>query len=280
MALPAIEVDDRFPGERDALLEILADLEPDEWFAPTACAGWSVHDLALHLLGADVNILSGDRDRFGGPPGSGPKSDLAVWVNLVEYINQRNEAWVAALRRISPALVQELLGFTGVRVAAYFGSVDLHALGNPVNWAGPERAPVWLHVAREYTERWTHQQHIRDAVGRPGLTDPYWLSPVLDAFARALPHTLRNVAAVSGDTVGLRVTGDAGGEWWAVRDDAGWDLQPMPAARVLAVVTLDADTAWRRFTHGISFEEAAGKATIEGNSAIGRTVLNMVSIIA
>ena len=36
-----------------------------------------------------------------------------------------------------------------------------------VNWAGPEPAPIWLDPAREYTERWVHQQHIRDAVRNP-----------------------------------------------------------------------------------------------------------------
>ena len=52
----------------------------------------------------------------------------------------------------------------------------------PIDWAGPEPAPIWLHVAREYTERWVHQQHIRDAVGRPGLNERRWLGPVLESL--------------------------------------------------------------------------------------------------
>ncbi len=32
----------------------------------------------------------------------------------------------------------------------------------------PWPAPVWLDLAREHTEGRTHQQQIRDAVGRPG----------------------------------------------------------------------------------------------------------------
>jgi hypothetical protein len=57
----------------------------------------------------------------------------------------------------------------GPIVDAYFASLDLDSLGGPVSWAGPEAAPVWFGVAREYTERRHHQQQIRDATGRPPL---------------------------------------------------------------------------------------------------------------
>ncbi len=52
---------------------------------------------------------------------------------------------------------------TGEQTNAYFQRVDPFAMGGPVSWAGPEPAPVWLDVAREFTERWHHQQHIRAA---------------------------------------------------------------------------------------------------------------------
>ena len=64
-----------------------------------------------------------------------------------------------------------------------------------MSWAGPEPAPVWLDLAREYTERWHHQQHIRDAVNKPGLKDPHWMAPVLAAFVWAMPHAYRDLSA-------------------------------------------------------------------------------------
>ena len=54
----SIDVVDLFPGERAALLDLLAGLDGAAWRAPTACLGWSVHDVALHLLGDDVGRLS------------------------------------------------------------------------------------------------------------------------------------------------------------------------------------------------------------------------------
>ena len=46
---------DLFPEERRLLLDLLANLTDEQWRAPTACAGWSVKDVALHLLGGDLS---------------------------------------------------------------------------------------------------------------------------------------------------------------------------------------------------------------------------------
>jgi uncharacterized protein (TIGR03083 family) len=55
-----------FPEERRLLLELLGTLAEEEWDAPTVCPGWSVKDIALHLLGDDLGRLSRGRDDFAG----------------------------------------------------------------------------------------------------------------------------------------------------------------------------------------------------------------------
>ena len=185
-----ILVVDRFPPLLEALVALLADLSPADWDRPTAAAGWTVKDIALHLLGDDLGLLSGQRDTFNGGWIS-----VSTWDELVAQINRSNAAWVEATRRISPRLLCDLLRFSGEQVTAYFRTLDLFATGGAVSWAGPDPAPVWLDVAREYTERWHHQQHIRQAVLRPGLLEPYYLGPVLAAFVQAVPRTLQPVDA-------------------------------------------------------------------------------------
>ncbi|CAM5346093.1 maleylpyruvate isomerase family mycothiol-dependent enzyme [Streptomyces californicus] len=37
-------------AERAALVEDLARLEPEQWDTPSLCAGWTVHDVAAHLV--------------------------------------------------------------------------------------------------------------------------------------------------------------------------------------------------------------------------------------
>jgi uncharacterized protein (TIGR03083 family) len=278
MQLAPVQVVELFPEERAALIELLLSLDSDEWWR-RSIGDWTIHDVALHLWGGDVNILSGGRDHYNGPPGVQPASDLSIWKNLVGFINNRNADWVSATRRISPPLLIELLVDSGRQLNRYWPSLDLSAAGPTVNWVGNGPMPMWVHVAREFTERWTHQQHIRDAIGKPGMTGRRYLHPVLDTFIRALPYTLRDVRAANGAGVGFIVTGDAGGEWWAVRERSTWRLDDAAPVDVMTAVTLDQDTAWRLLTRGFAPEVAVERATIDGDPRTGAVVLQMVSMI-
>lgn len=143
-ALPPVSVIDLFPGERERLLTLLSGLSDAEWAAPTACPGWSVHDLALHLLADDVSRLSRGRDGFRGEADAGAAAgvDASHWEQFVTVINRYNEAWVQATRRISPRVLCAFLALTGADTSRYFALLNLHILGEPVSWAGPDPAPV------------------------------------------------------------------------------------------------------------------------------------------
>ena len=267
------------PGSGLLCSSLLGDLSASDWEAPTVCPGWSVKDVAAHLLGDDIGRLSWGRDGYVNPAFAAGL-DIATLPGLVAAIDRQNAVWVAGTRRISPRLLIELLEMTGELTEAYFASLDMTALGMPVDWAGPEPAPVWLDVAREYTERWVHQQHIRDAVGKPGLKERRWFAPVLDAFVRGLPRVLRDAPSPDGATLRLIISGDAGGEWVALRHDGHWMLGTAPGMTVNATVELDEDSAWRLFTKGISKEEARRAARIEGDEALAERALDTVSILA
>ncbi|MBI5284818.1 MAG: maleylpyruvate isomerase family mycothiol-dependent enzyme [Chloroflexi bacterium] len=273
--LQPIDVIHLFPEERAALLALLESLSPDDWRRPTVCAGWSVQDLAAHVLGDDLGSVARGRDGY-----SDSWIDASSFDALVAAINELNEAWVRAMRRLSPQLLCEMLRFSGERVFAYFASLDLAATGGPVDWAGPGPAPVWLDVAREYTERWAHQQQIRDALARPGLTDRRLFAPVIDAYVRALPHTFRDTPAPDATHVRVDITGHAGGAWSLLREGGRWSLYAGDDAPAAARVTLDQDTAWRLFTKGITPAAARPEARLEGDPALAEQVLQTVSVLA
>jgi uncharacterized protein (TIGR03083 family) len=270
-----ILIADRFPALLDALLDLLSGLTPAEWELPTACPGWSVADIARHLLADDVGMLTGRRDGYRLA-----RVSIASWDELLAFINQQNALWVEATRRIGPRLLIEFLRLTGDQISAYFQSLDPYVLGGPVDWVGPGPAPVWLDLAREFTERWHHQQHIRNAVGRPGLLEPRFLTPVLDAFVRALPHTYRDVDAPDQTLVALTIAGESGGRWFLLREAGAWQLYLNVARQPHAELILDPDTAWRLFTKGIDRAAARAKARLSGDPALGARMLEMVSIIA
>jgi uncharacterized protein (TIGR03083 family) len=268
-----IQVVDRFAPLRSELLTLLASLGEDEWDRPTAAPGWSVKDVTAHLLGGDFAILSGKRDGFRGT-----YKKVDDYAQLVDLINRLNAQWVQAMSRMSPRLLMDLLAFTGPEVESCFASLDPMRMGGPVSWAGPDPAPVWFDIAREFTERWHHQQQIRDATGRPPLYDPYFLGPVLDTFVRALPYSFRHLTAPAETVVRFEISGEAGGVWFLHRTQE-WalvlDWESEPAADVI----LPQDTAWRLFTKGIGREEARARAAIRGDAGLVSPLFATTAII-
>jgi uncharacterized protein (TIGR03083 family) len=268
-----IIVVDRFAPLRTHLLTLLADLGEDDWARPTAAPRWSVKDVTAHLLGGDIAILSGKRDGFRSP------EKIQSYDQLVELVDRLNAEWVLAARRMSPRLLREFLAFSGPEVEKCFACLDPMAMTGPVGWAGPDPAPVWFDLAREFTERWHHQQQIRDATGRPPLYNPYFLSPVLDTFVRALPHAFRNALAPAGTSVRFEISGDAGGVWFLHRAEEAWNLFLDSTAEPATNVVLPQDTAWRLFTKGIDREKARSLAVIGGKTDLAAPIFATTAII-
>src|SRR5918992_929413 len=85
-------------------------------------------------------------------------------------------------------------------------------------WAAGDEVPRWFDLARDLTERWVHQQHIRDAVGRPG-DHARFLPQVLRTFVWAFPYQYA-ARAPAGTVVHLDL-GD-GGPWTLTAAHDGW----------------------------------------------------------
>ena len=79
-----------FPGERAALLELLEEPDFEEWDAPTACPGWSVKDVAAHLLGDDVGRLCAGGTAPANPRFRRPGSISRTLPGLIAAIDRQN----------------------------------------------------------------------------------------------------------------------------------------------------------------------------------------------
>jgi hypothetical protein len=265
-----------FPGLHAELLDLLRGLSALDWERPTWATRWRVRDVVAHMLDGDIRRLSFHRDGLAPTGGPGPGG----YGDLVRYLDDLNATWVAAAERIAPRVLVDLVAVTGPQVAAFLGSLRSDADSFwPVAWAGDGPSPTWLDVGREYTERWHHQQQVREAVGAPGLATPRWLGPVLEVSAWALPRAYREAPGVAGDAVTLVVTGPAGGTWSLVRSDTGWDLFTGEAAAPRARVTLSEDTAWRLY-FGYPALDAAARMRVDGDDELGRVVLKALAVMA
>jgi len=258
------------------LMELLKSLTPGEWDKPTVAKLWKVKDVAAHLLDGNVRILSMLRDGY-----QGENPEINSYQDLLDFLNRLNADWVKAMKRVSPAMLILLLEITGPLYCQYYQSLDpFDKAGFAVNWAGEDESKNWMHVAREYTEKWLHQQQIREATGKSGLMTREYYYPFIDTFMLALPHTYRSVEATTGTIVKLTITTEIGGSWFLEKTAEKWILRKDAQEHPTTEVVLDPETSWKLFSKSLRPADIKDKVTIKGDSSLGEIALSMISVMA
>jgi len=272
-----------YPQIEARLIQLLRSLSPEDWQRPTLCPGWSVKDIAAHLLDTSLRRLSMHRDGFFGES----PEDAATYDGLVRFLDRLNADWVRAARRLSPRALTDWMEITSAEVAQFFAALDPFAKAPfPVAWAGESASLNWFDIAREYTERWHHQQQIRLAVAPPGspaaseiLTRELY-HPVLDTFVRALPRTYAQIDAPENAAVKISISGEAGGAWFLVRKSDTWHItKAAPASLADAEVTIPQDLSWRLFTNSFPAEARASVQT-HGDARLAAPLFQAVAVMA
>jgi uncharacterized protein (TIGR03083 family) len=258
------------------LLDLLRSLSPDDWETQTVSPKWKVKDVAAHLLDTPLRGVSIARDAYL------PESpQIHSSAELAAYINRLNQEGVSVYRRLSPTVLISMMEVASKLLADYHAARDpLAQAPYGVGWAGEDTSPNWFDTAREYTERWHHQQQIRLAVNKPGIMTRELYNPVLDCFLRALPFTYRTIPAKPGTLVQIIISGECGGRWNLYRENYGWRLIEEPSGEKASETTIPQEIAWRIFTKGIERKSAESQVTVTGDAKLGLHVLGMISIVS
>jgi uncharacterized protein (TIGR03083 family) len=274
-ALQPIFTAQLFPKLEAKLIELMRGLTPKDWEKPTLAPKWKVKDVAAHLLDMQVRKLAAARP--GYKTENSKKLSPAKLVTLINSLNAEG------VRKYGVLHTNELISRmeTASRESAeYHQALDpFGAAMFPVSWAGEEESANWFDTAREFTERWHHQQQIRLAVNKPGIMTREFYFPVLDCFMRALPYAYRNVAAKPGSAAQFTISGECGGSWHLFREGDAWTLIASTAGEKISETTIPQEIAWRFFTKGIAIEEAKTQVQVEGDEAVGLHILKMISIV-
>lgn len=275
-APPPIDVVSLLPVLDKKLMQLLRSLSPDEWQMPTVAKLWTIKDVATHLLDGNIRVLSMLRDEYAGE-----KANIQSPQDLPDYLNRLNADWVKAMKRVSPAMVVLLHETTGPLYSGYYAS--LHPFEKSrfaVDWAGEKESLNWMHIAREYTEKWLHQQQIREALNNDELMVRELFYPFIDIFMLALPHTYRNVGAKDGTLIRITISGETGGSWHLVRRAEKWVLDKTELSVPASEIFIEPADAWKLFSKSLRPEQLKNKITIEGDYLLGQTALTMVSVMA
>jgi uncharacterized protein (TIGR03083 family) len=202
--------------------ELLADLAADEWLLPTDCAGWTVHDVVAHLVGAAESTARvpelvrqawhGRRLRGGGP--------LIDGINAFQ-VRERADAAPADLRReLADAGARGLRARR--RLPAALRAVRL-PFGPPVG-----TRPLGYLMGRIYTrDAWLHRVDLARATGRPLRLDA-------DHDGRLVADVVTEWSSTHGQPYRLTLTGPAGGSWSRGAGGQVLELDAVEFCRVLS----------------------------------------------
>jgi len=171
-------------------------------------------------------------------------------------VNWLNTDWVGAIKRLSPQILILLLEAIGDLVTEYHVSLDpWEKAVFSVSWAGESTSYNWMHLAREYTENWHHQQQVREAVKKQGIMTREFFYPVMNTFFQGLPHTFRDIAADKGTVIEAQVTSEPGGRWYLIKTQDGWNLASKAKSPPVAVVRIPVEISWILFSRSIRPDE-------------------------
>ncbi|MGZ8557340.1 MAG: maleylpyruvate isomerase N-terminal domain-containing protein [Chitinophagaceae bacterium] len=272
---PPIYVLPLFPLLNEKLISFLKQLSPAEWQRQTVAKQWVIKDVAAHLLDGNYRRIALHRDGWM----AAPDVNINSYSDLVLYLNTLNADWVKATKRLSPAILIELLESTNDTIYEIFSKFDPFAIAAfPVSWAGETKSYNWFDIAREYTERWLHQQQIRDAVADKTILAKKLYKPFLNVFMQAWPFTLNSIDAAQNTTLKVVVTGI--GEWYLNKGKEKWKIEYEPMGLVAAETIIDAGIAWKLFSKSVRKETIKESVLIKGDYLLGEKILDVVSVMA
>ncbi len=256
-------------GEMRRVLELLGELGPDDWsrpLDPPEFAGWSVHDLAVHLV-ANESLLA---------------HSLGVPVASIPETIDDNEARTAAARarhrdRPPGAAAAELSAAAGA-VDDLVSALDEADLDAPITWWGGP-TPIRIALLVRAFETWTHADDIRRALGIPMLaTPPASLRTMTRVACAWLPVMLAASGAHHPDRVVRFHFADLPGASWDVDLGEIDHVRPADSAPADAEVTIDA----LAFCRGVANRVPPGGLTYvaQGDAELARAVVDALPVLA
>ena len=227
----------------DAIAELLADLDEDEWRTATVLPGWDVHDVVAHMVGTESMLL--------GIPTPEPDVDLATVEHVRNFVGAMNEPWVRSLRGESGAELLARFRDVMARRRAALAAIPIEEWNAPTQTpAGPDSYGRFMRI-RAF-DCWMHEQDIRAALGREPSAAQLSTADArvsLDEMAASMSFVVaKKGQAPDGSRVLLQLTGPLSREIRVAVDGRAALVEDFGGAEPTTVVTLD----------GLQFTRLAG----------------------
>lgn len=203
-------------AEQHAELDgLLAPLDAADWARPSACEGWSVADVVVHLAQTDEMALASLDGRLGATVDA-----LLAGLPPVESLDAAVDAMVAKERGLAPPAVYARWSDAAAELRGQL------AVCNPrrrVQWVAGELS-AWTLATTRLSESWIHTGDVATGLGRE--REPAARIEHIARLAwRTLPHAFARAGQAASGPVAFHLTGPHG---------EAWDLEPeAPAATTI-----------------------------------------------
>jgi hypothetical protein len=145
-----VHLADRFAPLDTELIALLRGLGPDDWGRPTACALWTVKDIAAHLLDGNLRRLSFQRDGLTPEPDVPARFPVA-WAGEAQSANWFDVGREYTKRWLHQQQIRDAVGAPGLSSREWMHPVlDLFLRALPHRYRDVAAEPgTELHIAVE-----------------------------------------------------------------------------------------------------------------------------------
>ena len=256
------------------LLDIVKNLDEDDWDKKTIYPNWKVKDVFSHIIDTSIRKLSSQRDHYFY------KYDTSViksYNDLVVYIEKLADSWADVTRRISPRILITIFSIIKDELYDYIKSVDPNGQALfSVAWAGEEVSENWFDNAREFTEHWIHQQEIRDALNLTPLNRPEVILPIMETFIRSIPVAY-NKKEVDGK-LQIITNGVVDKKYCLEKINGKYEIFEGVIEKATSIITVDCFMFCKMLARIIDIEDF--NYEIEGDLSFGRILLESIALMA
>lgn len=246
--------------------DLLSPLEAADWAGPSPLPGWDVKAIVAHVVGTESMLL--------GLEPTVPAVPETEWPPHVHNdIGAFNERWIEQYRATPPdELLEVFRSVTDRRGRALEAMTDEEWNAQSFTPAGLDTYGRFMRI--RIFDCWTHDQDIRDAVGRAGNTSGPDVDLALQEMASAMPYVVGKLAgAPAGSDVTIRLTGDEARDFNVHVADRAALVDELPDPPDV-VVSMPVATFVRLAGGRITPEQAYDSVALEGDETLGRRIVD------
>lgn len=270
-----------FRQTTQAVVDLGSSVGPEGFDLPTPCPGWTVKDHIAHVAAVEDYLEGRDNPQVDLPERGHIRHEFGEWM----------EMGVQARRGTpGPEVVAELETLLANRLAT-LANPDLTE-DTEVRAPMDSTMPLATLLRIRVMDIWTHEQDLREVLGRPGGLDAPGASvflgqleryfPVLAAKRMDLPEGTAVILDCTGPAtgrIGVRMAQDSDGKPWAHTlfsgdAEAADDTPPVDGPTTTIVLSTDALTrraAGRRTTEDTAYH-------VTGDEELAARVLDVLAI--